>query len=60
MEPIVGDIQPGDLDPLAAVLEAGIIVLPFVMTVLASFEWARRRRERGCKPSLNNEQILQS
>jgi hypothetical protein len=61
MEPIVGQIfSPATFDPLKTVLEAGIIVLPFVMMVLGMREWSRRRRERGCKPSAGSEQILQS
>jgi hypothetical protein len=45
-EPIVREIYgPGVFDPLKAVIEAGIIILPFVMMVFGISEWRRRRRD---------------
>lgn len=45
-EPIVREIYgPAVFDPLKAVIEAGIIILPFVMMVFGISEWRRRRRD---------------
>ena len=62
MEPLVLEIfNPATFDLLAAVLEIGIIVLPFVMMVFGIREWQRRRwvAKQGCKPVQSSEQILQ-
>jgi phosphotransferase system glucose/maltose/N-acetylglucosamine-specific IIC component len=45
-EPIVREIYSSAMfDPLKAVIEAGIIILPFVMVVFGILEWRRRRRD---------------
>ena len=45
-EPIVREIYgPAVFDPLKAVIEAGIIIFPFVMMVFGISEWRRRRRD---------------
>lgn len=45
-EPIVREIYSSTMfDPLKAVIEAGIIILPFVMVVFGILEWRRRRRD---------------
>jgi hypothetical protein len=45
-EPIVREIYgPAVFDPLKALIEAGIIILPFVMMVFGISEWRRRRRD---------------
>jgi hypothetical protein len=45
-EPIVREIYgPAVFDPLKAVIEAGIIILPFLMMVFGISEWRRRRRD---------------
>ena len=46
-EPIVKKIfSPATFDPWKAVIETGIIVIPFVMMAFGFLEWSRRRRER--------------
>lgn len=46
-EPIVRTIfHPATFDPLKAVIEAGIIGVPFVMMVLGILELARRRQDK--------------
>ena len=46
-EPIVRRIfNPATFDPLKAVIETGIIVVPFVMMVFGILEWIRRRRDK--------------
>lgn len=46
-EPIVRKIfHPTTFDPLKAVIETGIIVVPFVMMVLGILEWSSRRRAK--------------
>jgi hypothetical protein len=45
-EPIVREIySPALFDPLKTLIEAGIILLPFVMMVFGILEWRRKRRE---------------
>lgn len=45
-EPVVRQIySPATFDLLKAVIEAGIILLPFGMMVFGILEWRRRRRE---------------
>ena len=46
-EPIVKQIfSPSTFDPWKALIETGIIVIPFVMMAFGFLEWSRRRRER--------------
>jgi hypothetical protein len=45
-EPNVQKIfNPATFDPLKAVIQTGVIVLPFVMMVFGFLEWRRRRQE---------------
>jgi hypothetical protein len=45
-EPITYELlNPVTFNPLLAVIQAGLIIIPFVMTVFAIQEWRRRRSE---------------
>ena len=45
-EPITYELlNPATFNPLLAVIQAGLIIIPFVMTVFAIQEWRRRRSE---------------
>ncbi len=45
-EPITYELlNPGTFNPLVAVIQAGMIIIPFVMMVFGIQEWRRRRSE---------------
>jgi predicted permease len=45
-EPITYELlNPATFNPLLAVIQAGLIIIPFVMMVFAIQEWRRRRSE---------------
>ena len=47
VEPILLEIfNPATFDLLKALIEAGLIIVPFVMMVLGVREWAARRRDK--------------
>ena len=47
VEPILFEIfNPATFDPFKALIEAGLIVGPFVMMVFGIREWAKRRRDK--------------
>jgi hypothetical protein len=52
-EPITYELlDPVTFNPLLAVIQAGMIIIPFVMMVFAIQEWRRRRSETKQKENL--------